>query len=544
MAEKFYITTAIDYPNNPPHIGHAFEKIGADVQARYRRMQGCDTYFLIGNDENTVKVSKRAADLGRDTQQYVDEMADVFKNAWRQLEISNDDFIQTSEERHKIGCQKFIQRVYDAGYIYKKPYRALYCEGCEGFKTTKELSDGRCPNHPNLELRQLEEENYFFALSKFRDRLLKLYADRPDFIQPETRRNEIVSLVEKEGLDDISITRTHIDWGIRVPFDPEQTIYVWFDALLNYITGVGYGTDEAKFRRWWPAQMHVIGKDITRFHCALWPAMLMAAGVELPRRVQVHGFVMTRDESGQLAKMSKSLGNVVSPMDLYDRFGADAFRYFFMRECPFTGDGEFSYERFIAVYNSDLANNLGNLYSRTLTMCLRYFEGHLDSADGASGLAAGSPGAPGEPSHAQGSPSHADIFAGIDLPAVVREVQSRIESCEYNVALATMWQQILDPANRYIDRTEPFKLAKTDRAACQRVLINLAEALRIAAILTKPFLPAASARIYSGFNFAAPYDTARFEHASAPAPQPTGLRVTAELKDGKVPPLFPRIEMK
>jgi methionyl-tRNA synthetase len=521
MPEKFYITTAIDYPNNRPHIGHAFEKIGADVQARYRRMQGYDTHFLIGNDENTVKVSKRAAELGRGTKEYVDEMAGVFKTAWRSLEISNDDFIQTSEERHKVGCQKFIQKVYDAGYIYKKAYEALYCEGCEAFKTVKDLVDGRCQNHPNQELKKLQEENYFFALSKFRDRLLKLYDEHPNFIQPETRRNEIVSLVEG-GLDDISITRTHIDWGIRVPFDPEQTIYVWFDALLNYITGVGHGTDEEKFRRWWPAEMHVIGKDITRFHCALWPAMLMAAGVELPRRVQVHGFVMTRDESGQLAKMSKSLGNVVNPMDLYDRFGADAFRYFFMRECPFTGDGEFSYERFITVYNSDLANNLGNLYSRSVTMCLKYFEGNLA---GSAAIAAG------------------EVFEGIDVAAVVREVQSRIEACEYNVALATIWQQVLDPANRYIDRTKPFELAKTDKDACQRVLVNLAEAVRLAAILTKPFIPATSQKLYGGFNYPTPYDTIRFAHTTAPTP-PRGLRVTAELKDGKVPPLFPRIETK
>jgi len=525
MPEKFYLTTAIDYPNNRPHIGHAFEKIGADVQARFRRMQGYDTYFLIGNDENTVKVSKRAAELGREPKEYVDEMAGHFKDAWRSLNISNNDFIQTSEERHKIGCQMFIQKVFDAGYIYKKAYESLYCEGCESFKTAKDLVDGRCQNHPNLELRQLQEENYFFALSKFRDRLLKLYADRPEFIQPETRRNEIVSLVGKEGLDDISITRKGINWGIRVPFDPEQTIYVWFDALLNYITGVGYGTDDSgpasKFHRWWPAEMHVIGKDITRFHCALWPAMLMAAEVELPRRVQVHGFVLMKSAGGELMKMSKTLGNVVDPMDLYDRFGADAFRYAFMRECPFTGDGEFSYERFITVYNSDLANNLGNLYSRTLTMCLRYFEGTLAGA---------------------GQVAATDLFAAVDLIGTVRDVQSRIESCEYNVALATIWQQVLDPANRYIDRTKPFELAKKDKDACKRVLVNLAEAIRIAAILTKPFIPATSQKLYGGFNYAMTYDSIRFEHAATQPQEPADLRVTAELKDGKVSPLFPRIE--
>jgi methionyl-tRNA synthetase len=528
MPEKFYITTAIDYPNNRPHIGHAFEKIGADVQARYRRMQGYDTYFLIGNDENTVKVSKRAAELGRDTKAYVDEMADVFKSAWRNLQISKDDFIQTSEERHKIGCQKFIQQVYDAGYIYKKAYEALYCEGCEAFKTAKDLVDGRCQNHPNQELRKLQEENYFFALSRFRDPLLKLYEERPEFIQPETRRNEIVSLVES-GLEDISITRTHIEWGIRVPFDLEQTIYVWFDALLNYITGVGYGTDEQKFRRWWPAEMHVIGKDITRFHCALWPAMLMAAGVELPRRVQVHGFVLVKDPTGLWVKSSKS-GTSVDPIELYDLHGADAVRYVFMRECPFTGDGEFSYERFIAVYNSDLANNLGNLYSRTLTMCLRYFAGVL----------------PASVDNSTASPNEIGwALAQIGCPApteLASKIKSRIEQCEYNVALATICQDILDPANKYIEQMKPWVLAKTDSAACLRVLANLAEAVRVAAILTKPFIPSASQKLYAGFSYPQPYETVRFEDAARRPAQQTDLRVTAELKDGKVPALFPRIE--
>ena len=515
MADSFYITTAIDYPNNPPHIGHAFEKIGADVQARYRRMQGYDTYFLIGNDENTVKVSKRAAELGKDPKQYVDEMAGVFKATWKKLEISNDEFIQTSEQRHHAACRQFISRVFDAGAIYKKPYEALYCEGCEEFKRTRDLENGRCQNHPNLELRALEEENYFFALSRFRDQLLKLYQRHPEFIQPETRRNEIISLVEG-GLEDISITRQHIDWGIRTPFDPDQTVYVWFDALLNYVTGVGYGCDRETFSRRWPAQMHVIGKDITRFHCALWPAMLMAAGVELPQRVQVHGFVLLKGE-----KMSKSLGNVVDPMELSDRFGADAFRYFLMRECPFTGDGEFSYDRFTSVYNADLANNIGNLYSRTLTMCLRYFEGRLEGA-------------------ARVAPR--EVVDQETLRDVVREIQTRFEACEYNVALTIVWQHILDPANRYIDRTKPFELIKTDREACQRVLVNLAEVLRAAAILLKPVLPATAQKIYRGFNYPGDFNTARLEHIASPPLLPSELQVTAELKDGRVPPLFPRIE--
>ncbi len=511
---RFYITTAIDYPNHKPHIGHAFEKIGADVQARFRRMEGDDVHFLVGNDENTVKVSRRAAELGRPVKAYVDEMAGHFKAAWRKLNISNDDFIQTSEPRHAAGCQTFIQKVYDNGFIHKKPYESLYCEGCESFKTAKDLVDGRCPNHPTQAPKTVREENYFFALSSFRDPLLALYAERPDFIVPATRRNEILSLVAG-GLEDVSITRQNMDWGIRVPFDPEQTIYVWFDALLNYATGVGYGTDAERFAGRWPADLHVIGKDITRFHCALWPAMLMAAGIEVPRRVQVHGFVLLKGE-----KMSKTLGNVVDPMDLADRFGADAFRYLFMRECPFTGDGEFSYDRFTAVYNADLANNLGNLYSRTVSMALRYFGGDLG---------------PVPPDAA------AETLAGIDLPAFLAAFRSSMSACEYPSALASIWQSTLDPANRHIDRTKPFELAKKDREACRKVLAGLAVALRTTAILIKPFLPATAETIYGGFNWPTSFGALRLDAVLDPLPG-LSLRVTAPLRDGKVVPLFPRIE--
>ncbi len=517
MPEKFYITTAIDYPNNKPHIGHAFEKIGADVQARFRRLRGQPVYFLIGNDENTVKVSKRAKELGLDPKTYVDQMAEVFKTAWRELNISNDDFIQTSEERHWKGCQKFIQIVYDRGYIYKKAYQGLYCEGCEAFKTQRDLVDGRCAQHPNQELQVVEEENYFFALSRFRDRLLALYRERPDFIAPETRKNEVVSLVES-GLEDVSITRQNLDWGIPVPFDPSQRIYVWFDALLNYVTGVGYGTDEDKFRRWWPADMHVIGKDITRFHCALWPAMLMAAGIEIPRRVQVHGFVLLKG-----AKMSKSLGNVVDPMDLVTRFGADAFRYVLLRLCPFTGDGEFSFDQFITVYNADLANNLGNLYSRTVTMCLKYFGGHLENT---KGLVAN------------------EVFDDLKLESFHEELTRRMVDCEYNLALGMIWQELLDRANRYIDRTRPFELAKTDRDRCRIVLANLAMALRTAAIYISPFMPTTAKTIYSAFNFSPDYSGIRWDDGGTVARTSNDLRVTAETEKGKVRPLFPRIQVE
>jgi methionyl-tRNA synthetase len=275
---RYYQTTAIDYPNSRPHIGTAFEKLGADVQARYRRMQGYEVFFLMGNDENTVKVLKRAAELGQEPQAYCDDMARQFREVWDALEISYDIFVQTSSERHKQCCRTFIQKVYDNGHIYKGPYEGWYCEGCEEFKTEKQYAEnaGLCPNHRTPLLRR-SEPCYFFRLSSFQDRLLAYYRDNPDFIQPETRRNEMISLIENDGLKDVNISRLNQPWGIRIPFDEEYTIYVWFDALLTYITGIGYGDDRATFDHYWPADTHFIGKDITRFHCALWPAMLWAA---------------------------------------------------------------------------------------------------------------------------------------------------------------------------------------------------------------------------------------------------------------------------
>jgi methionyl-tRNA synthetase len=520
----FYLTTAIDYPNSRPHIGTAFEKIGADVQARFRRMEGHAVHFLMGNDENTVKVTQRARELGVDPKPYVDDMARQFREVWKALEISNDDFIQTSEPRHHVGCQKFIQAVHDAGDTYKKPYKGLYCTGCETFKTEKDLVDGRCPNHPGIELSWVEEENYFFRLSAFADRLLAHYDAHPEFIQPESRRNEIISLV-KSGLQDVAISRKGLTWGIPVPFDPEQTIYVWFDALLNYITAIGYGSDEERFRRIWPADVHVIGKDITRFHCALWPAMLLSAGLPLPKQVFGHGFVNRKnEETGEVQKIAKSLGNAVEPMDLIEKFSAEGFRYYFMSQCPFGGDGEFSFERFAEVYNTGLANNLGNLYSRTLSMCVKYFDGRLE------GVTPGFPKA---------------WLGGLDLAALVEALREQVGSFQYNVALSAIWIQVLDAANRFIQVTEPFKLAKTDPEACKAVLVNLADALRVIAILIKPFLPATAETFYRAFNFedAQPWDSVAYRDAPADHPG-LALRVTAPLVGGKPAPLFPKIEAK
>ncbi len=520
-APRFYQTTAIDYPNSRPHIGTAFEKLGADVQARYRRMEGYQVHFLMGNDENTIKVAKKAAELGLDPKAYCDDMARQFQEVWRALEISYDDFIQTSEERHHIGCRKFIQKVFDNGYIYKSDYEGWYCEGCEAFKTEKELDEQkRCPIHLTPAVRRIEP-CYFFALSKFQDRLLRFYEENPDFIQPESRRNEVLALVQTE-LKDVNITRSGQSWGIRVPFDEQFTIYVWFDALLNYITAIGYGTDEELFRKWWPADIHFIGKDITRFHCALWPAMLFAAGLEPPRMVFGHGFVYRKnEETGSVEKISKSLGNVVEPMEIITRFSAEVFRYYFLRECPFPGDGEFSWQRFADVNNADLANNLGNLFSRVVTIITKNYGGNLVETAGVE------PGV---------------IYTEVDIETTVQQVQRHIEACQYNQALEKIWRQVLDPANQYADRKEPWKLVKTDREAAKRVLYDLVEQLRAVAILLKPFLPRTAETIYRSFNFPQPWEEVRHEDVWVHPRQVEDLRVLAALENGKVKPLFPRIE--
>jgi methionyl-tRNA synthetase len=523
MAERdrFYLTTAIDYPNSRPHIGTAFEKIGADVQARYRRMEGYDVHFLMGNDENTVKVARRAAELGQDPRAYCDDMARQFKEVWRSLEISFDDFIQTSEERHHRGCRQFIQKVFDNGYIYKGAYEGWYCEGCESFKTDKELVEGKCPIHQVPPIKR-SEPCHFFALSKFQDRLLQFHEEYEDFVQPESRRNEVLAFIQS-GLQDVNITRSGQSWGIRVPFDEEFTIWVWFDALLNYITAIGYGSDEERFRTWWPADIHFIGKDITRFHCAIWPAMLMAAGVEPPRKVFGHGFVYVKnEETGAVEKISKSLGNVIDPMEIITKFSAEAFRYYFLRECPFPGDGEFSWERFAQVYNADLANNLGNLYSRAVKLVSANYGGRLE---GTSGLE------PGE------------IYTEVDTETTVQQVEAHIEACEYSQALQKIWLQILDPANRYADKTEPWKVVKTDKTAAKRVLFDLVEQLRCAAILLKPFLPATAEKIYRSFNFKQPWEQVRCEDVWVHPGQTEDLRVLAQLENGNVKPLFPRIKL-
>ncbi|MFA6472920.1 MAG: methionine--tRNA ligase, partial [Candidatus Latescibacterota bacterium] len=351
--QKFYITTAIDYVNSLPHIGTAYEKIAADCIARAKRLLGYDVRFCMGTDEHSINVKKKALESGLDPKAYADLMAPRFQEIWRKLSISYDDFIRTTESRHITGVTELFKRIDKAGDIYSDVYKGWYCEGCEAFIQEKDLVEGKCPNHARVPS-WIEERNYFFRLSKYGQPLFEHIRNHPDFIRPETRKNEILRLIES-GLEDISVSRSGFDWGIPLPEDPGHVVYVWFDALINYLSALGFGgSDETLVQKYWPADLHVVGKDITRFHCVIWPAMLMSAGIPLPVSVYGHGFIYHRGE-----KMSKSLGNVLSPLDVADRFGADPLRYFLLREVVFGNDGDFTYDRFIERYNSDLANDLG-----------------------------------------------------------------------------------------------------------------------------------------------------------------------------------------
>jgi len=527
--KRWYQTTAIDYPNSRPHIGTAFEKLGADVQARYRRMEGYDVFFLMGNDENTTKVADRAKALNRDVQEYCDDMATQFKEVWKALDISFDAFEQTSHARHKAACAKFIQKVYDNGHIYKDEYAGWYCNDCEEFKSDKLHTEnaGDCPVHKKPLVRR-SEPCWLFRLSSFTGQLLAFYAEHPDFIQPESRKNEIIGLIQAEGLRDINISRLGESWGIPIPFDPEFTIYVWFDALLTYISGIGYGDDESMFAKYWPADLHFIGKDITRFHVALWPAMCWAAGIEPPRKVFGHGFVtFAGDKIGKSRTeelKAKGLDYLLEPMTIIEKFSAEGFRYYFLRECPYPGDGEISPDQFIKVFNTDLSNKLGNLLSRCLTVGATNFGGVFDGTAGTT---------------------PAPVSAEFEAAKVVDVVRGHVESCSYNLALDVIIQNVVTPANQFLDLNAPWKLVKTgepaDKERAKGVIVQAVEHLRIAAILLKPFLPNSAKTIYESFAFDVPWNAVTYADAAARIPFATDLRITAQLIEGKPKVLFPRI---
>jgi len=461
---RFYLTTAIDYVNSKPHLGTAYEKVAADVIARYQKLSGVDTWFLMGNDEHSQNVFRAAAEQGMDPVAYCDQMEVLFRDTWARLDVRFDDFIRTTQARHKAGVVELAQRIHAKGDIYEGVYEGWYCVGCEAFKQEKDLVDGRCPLHPASQPQWIKEKNYFFRLKKYERRILDHIAAHPEFIQPEPRRNEIVRLLES-GLEDISVSRAGQSWGVPLPFDPQSVVYVWFDALINYISAVGYGTDPKMFDQRWPADLHVIGKDITRFHTVIWPAMLMSAGVELPRQVFGHGFMTV---NGQ--RMSKSLGTAIDPIEAAERFGPDPLRLYLIKEIPFGGDGDFTWERYDERYNADLANNLGNLVSRVTAMAHRYCGGRL-------------PAAP------ESSPQ-------IRKPAeeAVASYQSAMDRLAIHEGVAAAFR-LIDATNLFIADTAPWTLAKNSPSLVPPILFDCAEAIRLSAVLLSPVMPSASREI-------------------------------------------------
>jgi len=460
---RFYLTTAIDYVNSPPHLGTAYEKITADVIARFKRGAGYETRFLMGNDEHSLNVRRQAERQELEPLDYCAKMEDVFRGVWAKLDVSFDDFIRTTEERHRLGVQKLLEAIRARGGIYEGTYEGWYCVSCEAFKQEKDLEDDLCPLH-KARPDWISEKNYFFRLSDYRDRLLELYREQPSFIEPETRRNELTNVLEA-GLLDLSVSRPGSGWGIPVPFDEESVVYVWFDALMNYLSATGYGTDEEGWDERWPADLHIVGKDITRFHAVIWPAMLMAAGVAIPRQVFGHGFVNFQGE-----KMSKSLGTAVDPLEAADHFGADPLRLFLVREIQYGQDGDFSWDRFEARYDADLANALGNLVSRITSMAGRYREGRLTAS------------------------------ARSSLPEIstqaVRDYRSAMEELRLHDGAAAAFR-IVGAVNEFLTERAPWKLAKDPDAggALDEALYEAAEATRIATVLLHPVMPQSTLRI-------------------------------------------------
>ncbi len=474
--EKYYISTAIAYTSAKPHIGNTYEIVLADAIARYKRQKGFDVYFQTGTDEHGEKIQQKAEEKGITPQAYVDQIANEIKRIWDIMDTSYDNFVRTTDKNHKEKVQKIFKKLYDQNDIYKGKYEGLYCTPCESFFTESQLIDGKCPDC-GREVHKASEEAYFFRLSKYQDRLLQYIQNHPEFIQPESRKNEMINNFLKPGLQDLCVSRTSFTWGIPVDFDPKHVIYVWIDALSNYITNIGYDTEkpEEKFNKYWPADLHLIGKDIIRFHTIYWPILLMALDLPLPKQVFGHPWLLFGQD-----KMSKSKGNIMYADDLVNYFGVDAIRYYVLHEIPFANDGSISYELIIDRVNSDLANVLGNLVNRTISMANKYFDGKVTNKK---------------------IPTSYDSDLIEKINSLDKKVAEKMDKLEIGAALDEIFD-LLRRSNKYIDETTPWILAKNpeEKEKLETVIYNLLESIRVAAIELKPFLPSTSQKILEQLN--------------------------------------------